>query len=53
MKRYIYQVLALVTSFLTGWSLIDFLTVHPLKMSLFLSLTLLGAGPAGGMDLCP
>ncbi|MDX2431158.1 MAG: CbiX/SirB N-terminal domain-containing protein [Bacteroides sp.] len=42
MKRYIFQVLALATSFLTGWFLIDFLTVHPVKMSLYLTLTLLG-----------
>ncbi|MFO7669210.1 MAG: hypothetical protein R6W31_06095 [Bacteroidales bacterium] len=42
MKRSVYQVLALVTSFLTGWFLIDFLTVHPLEMSLYLTLTLLG-----------
>ncbi len=42
MKRSIFQVLALASSFLTGWFLIDFLTVHPVKMSLYLTLTLLG-----------
>jgi len=42
MKRIIYQLLALVTSFLTGWFLIGFLTVHPVKMSFYLTLTLLG-----------
>jgi len=42
MKRPVLQLLALITSFLTGWFLVDFLTVHPLKMTLHLTLTLLG-----------
>jgi hypothetical protein len=43
MKRPVLQLLALITSFLTGWFLVDFLTVHPLIMNLYLTLTLLGA----------
>ncbi len=42
MKRIIFHLLALITSFLTGWFLVDFLTVHPLKMTLYLVFTLLG-----------
>lgn len=42
MKTLIFHLLVLITSFLTGWFLVDFLTVHPLKMTLYLTLTLLG-----------
>lgn len=42
MKRLGLHLLALITSFLTGWFLVDFLTVHPLKMTLYLVFTLLG-----------
>lgn len=40
MKRIVFLALCLLSGLLTGWFLIDFLTVHPLKMSLFLTLTL-------------
>jgi sirohydrochlorin ferrochelatase len=40
MRRTIVFFVALVFSFLTGWFLIDYLTVHPLRMSLMLLLTL-------------
>lgn len=40
MGRTLLLVLCLIFGLLTGWFLIDFLTVHPLKMSLFLTLTL-------------
>ena len=42
MKRPIIHLLALITSVLTGWFLIDFLTVHPLKMTLYAAFTLIG-----------
>jgi sirohydrochlorin ferrochelatase len=42
MKRIYIHLLALLTSAFTGWLLVEFLTVHPLKMSRFLTLTLLG-----------
>ena len=40
MKHFILQLLAFITSGLLGWFLVDFLTVHPLKMSLYLLYTL-------------
>ena len=42
MKRPLIQLLALITSILTGWFLVDFLTVHPLKMTAYASFTLIG-----------
>ena len=41
MKKSIAFILVILVSFLTGWLFLEFLTVHPLKMSLFLLLTLL------------
>jgi sirohydrochlorin ferrochelatase len=41
MNRIILPGLCLIFGLLTGWFLINFLTVHPLKMSLFLTLTFL------------
>jgi sirohydrochlorin ferrochelatase len=41
MKKTILIALGLLLGFLTGWLLIEFLTVHPLRMSLYLLLTLL------------
>lgn len=41
MKTLIKIIGLLIFSFLTGWFLIDFLTVHPLRMSRFLTFTLL------------
>ena len=40
MKRIVFLTLCLLSGLLTGWFLIDYLTVHPLSMSLFLTLTL-------------
>jgi sirohydrochlorin ferrochelatase len=40
MKRIAFLLLSTFAAILSGWFLMDFLTVHPLKMSLFLSLTL-------------
>ena len=42
MKRPLLQLLALITSVLIGWFLVEFLTVHPLKMTRYLTFTLLG-----------
>lgn len=41
MKRTILYLLCVIAAGLTGWFLVEFLTVHPLKMSRYLSLTLL------------
>lgn len=41
MKRLLVFLLALVFSFLMGWFIIDYMTVHPLRMSLFLVLSML------------
>ncbi len=40
MKRPVYFLLALFTSGLLGWFLVDFLVVHPLHMTLYLTYTL-------------
>jgi sirohydrochlorin ferrochelatase len=40
MKNYLRYILIAVFSFLSGWFFLDYLSVHPLKMSLFLFLTL-------------
>lgn len=40
MKRPVLQLLALVTSGLLGWFLVDFLVIHPLRMNLYLLYTL-------------
>jgi sirohydrochlorin ferrochelatase len=40
MKNPVKQILVLVSAFLLGWFLIDFLVVHPLKMSLYLFYTI-------------
>ena len=42
MKRKLFYFLTLITAGVTGWFLVDFLTVHPLKMSRYLSFTLVG-----------
>ena len=42
MKRIIFHLLVLISSALVGWFLVDFLTVHPLKMTLYLTYTLVG-----------
>ena len=36
MKNYLRYILIAVFSFLSGWFFLDYLSVHPLKMSLFL-----------------
>jgi sirohydrochlorin ferrochelatase len=41
MKKFLHIFSILVISFLLGWFLIDFLTVHPLKVNLFLILSIL------------
>ena len=46
MNKMVFLVLSTLFAVLTGWFLIDFLTVHPLKMSRFLSLTLLSLAGA-------
>ena len=40
MKRIVFLVLGTLSALLTGWFFIGYLTVHPLKMSLYLTLTL-------------
>ena len=42
MKGIPFHLLALITAALVGWFLVDFLTVHPLKMTGYLTLTLVG-----------
>ena len=42
MQRPLVHLLVLITSVVTGWFLIDFLTVHPLKMTLYAAFTLIG-----------
>ena len=42
MKRSILHLVVLINAFLTGWFLIDFMTIHPLKMTRYLTFTLLG-----------
>lgn len=41
MKRLLLHLLSLITSVLIGWFLVEFLTVHPLKMTRYLTFTLL------------
>ncbi len=41
MRNLMISISALIAALLLGWLFIDFLVVHPLKMSLFLTLTLL------------
>ncbi len=40
MKKSLLLVICLIFALIAGWFLIDFLTVHPLRMSLFLTITL-------------
>ena len=47
MKRIFLLLLSLLISTLAGWLLLDYLTVHPLRMSLMLSLTILALFSAG------
>ena len=42
MKNLTFYILALITAVLIGWFLVDFLTVHPLKMTRFHGFTLAG-----------
>ena len=41
MKKLPVFFISIIAAYLTGWFFLDFLTVHPLKMALFLFLTLL------------
>lgn len=49
MKNISLFILVLILSFFTGWFFLDFLTVHPLKMSVFLLITILIAIGAAGI----
>ena len=42
MKRILFHLLVLISSALVGWFLVDFLIVHPLKMTLYLTYTFVG-----------